>query len=245
MPILTAHQYTINRQQYSYSDTKVTFDITQTGSLPYCGNFHGIFPGIVPATHPDGINLRKFERICQSVFQDASAADGAGAWTPNHVRNIQSVSLAIVHWKMASQGGRASLSVGRVSAKWNGGTHIQLLRAYQNRSLCQFKIGGVRIPTASAFLRFLYPDEFGIVDRRVVKKHTQLLGITTMNLRRCDGYINDVQENVVKYTTQYIPFLVCEAAFLNAVAATFLDVDQFGNLSPCSFRPCDIEMALF
>lgn len=239
---LTPHHYVANRQAYSYTDASVTFDIIQTGGLPHTGTFHGIFPGILPPTHPNGVNLRKFEAICQSVFADANAALYRSALTPDHERNIKSVALAIVHWKMSSQGGRSGFHVSNVSGKWTPKTHATLLDAYRLRSLSAFRIGGVRIPTASAFLRFLYPDDFGIVDRRVVTTHTQPVGITTMNLRR-DGYINDVTQNISKYSTEYIPFLRREAMALAGV--TFLDHDQFGAPFASSFRPCDIEMALF
>jgi hypothetical protein len=242
MPLLTPHQYVANRQAYSYTDASVTFDIIQTGGLPHIGTFHGIFPGVLPQTHPNGVNLRKFEVICQSVFADANAALYRSALTPDHERNIKSVALAIVHWKMSSQGGRASMHMSNVSARWEPTTPLTLLSAYRSRGIRDFEIDGVRIPTASAFLRFLYPNEFGIVDRRVVTTHTQPVGITTMNLRH-DGYINDVKQNITKYSTEYIPFLRREATALAGV--TFHDHDQFGAPFRSSFRPCDIEMALF
>lgn len=242
--MLTPDQYTHNRQAYDYADPKAAFTIIQTGALPYSGPVHGIFPSAVPATHPLGINLRKFEKICQSVFRDALEANEANALTPNHLANIKTVALAIVHWKMASQGGRANRNVNNVTAKWQPTTYGQLLLAYQASSLAGFKIGGVRIPTASTFLRFLRPDQFGIVDRRVVGNHTQPAGITTMNLR-ADGYINDVLENVRKFSDEYIPWLAAEAAALNALGATFEDVDEHGNPIFSRFCPCDVEMALF
>lgn len=243
--MLTPDQYIHNRQAYAYSDPDADFTIIQTGNLPYAGPVRGIFPRAVPATHPLGINLRKFEKICQSVFRDGCAADEANALTPNHMANIKTVALAIVHWKMASQGGRADLKVNNVASKWQATTCAQLLRAHGESSLSKFRIGGVRIPTASAFLRFLRPEQFGIIDRRVVGNHTQPAGITTLNLRPADGYINDVAENVRKFAKEYTPLLFAEAAALNALGATFEDVDEHGDSIASAFRPCDVEMALF
>lgn len=244
MPLLTPARYVAKREAYAYTDTgtAVPFHIIQTGTLPHVGMFQGIFPRSVPRGNPNGVNLRKFEAICQTVFADADAALARKALTPAHESNIKSVALAIVHWKMASQGGRANRLMNNVGHQWQPDTHLALLEAYSAQSLSGFRIDGVRIPTASAFLRFLYPDEFGIIDRRVVTTHTQPVGITTMNLRQ-DGYINDVTQNVTKYSTEYIPFLHREAAGLAGV--TFLDYDQFGTPFNSTFRPCDIEMALF
>jgi hypothetical protein len=91
--------------------------------------------------------------------------------------------------------------------------------------------------------RFLYPDQFGIVDRRVVTMHTQPAGITTMNLRH-DGYINDLKVNIIKYSSEYVPFLRREAT-TGLAGVTFRDYDPGGKPFASAFRPCDIEMALF
>lgn len=242
MPLLTPAQYVAKREAYDYTDLAVTFHITQTGSLPYAGTFHGIFPRSVPRGNPNGVNLRKFETICQSVFADAAAALTENTLGQAHESNIKSIALAIVHWKMASQGGRANRHMSNVNAKWQPTTPRTLLSAYRSRNLRDFEIDGVRIPTASAFLRFLHPNDFGIVDRRVVTMHTQPAGITTMNLRD-DGYINDLNENVIKYSSEYIPFLHRETASLAGV--TFQDYDPDGVPFASAFRPCDIDMALF
>jgi hypothetical protein len=109
----------------------------------------------------------------------------------------------------------------------------------------KFRIGGIRIPTATAFLRFLYPEEYGVMDKHVVNEHTQPNGITTLSLRKKDGYINNSPSNVRKYDVEYIPFLRAEAAAVNRVHATFRDVDVIGDNIVSVFRPCDIEMALF
>jgi hypothetical protein len=146
---------------------------------------------------------------------------------------------------MASQGGRAPRNEQNVLNKWQPNTYAQLLEAYNNKSLPLFKIGGVRIPTATAIIRFLYPDFYGIMDSRVVKNHTEPKKITSLNLRPADGYINDVKENLTKYETQYVPFLVSEANALAAAGVKFCDIDHDGTRIYTSFRPCDIEMALF
>jgi hypothetical protein len=247
-PIITPQTYVANRQNYSYQDPNVEFSIHQTGNLPYTGTFHGIFPRTIPHSHPNGVNLRKFEQICQTVFQDAQLSyknEEDGSLTHHQLDNIRAVILAIVHWKMASQGGRSAINVENVAGKWiPNRTPFILLNAYKNRSLCQFKIDGVRIPTASAFLRFLDPDMFGIIDSRVVNNYTQPVGITTLNIRN-DGYINDVKHNDACYQIEYLPFLRSEAAFLNGNDKTFNDVDANGLLVISHFRACDVEMALF
>jgi len=217
----------------------------KAGNLPVVGTFTGIFPSAVPLSHPAGINIRKFEVICQSVFKDCSDAETAGNWTDAHLNNLKNVSRAIVHWKMASQGGRAPDKVKNVAAKWTSDTHKQLLDAYRTRNLGNFRIGGVAIPTATAFLRFLYPDEYGVMDTHVVNEHTQPNGITTLDLRKEDGYILNLTSNVKKYDTEYILFLRTEATAVNSGHTAFRDVDATGNNIVCSFRPCDIEMALF
>jgi len=110
--------------------------------------------------------------------------------------------------------------------------------------LSLFRIGGVRIPTASAFLRFLSPCRFGIVDRWVVKRYTQRKGITSFSVTK-DGYINDTKGNISEYKDKYTSFLVNEAMAVNAAKVTYMDVDEGGNLIKARFRPCDVEMALF
>jgi len=215
----------------------------QTGSLPHTGTFQGIFPRIVPGTHPTGVNLRKFEAICETVFSDAATAEAGRCSTPAHRENIKSITSAIVHWKMASQGGRAPSNVANIRSRWTQSTYGQLIYAYQTCSLSDFRIAGVRIPTASAMLRFTHSKDYGIMDSRVAK-HTQLAGITTLSIRG-DGYINDTNGNVDKYYREYVPFLTAEANSLTAAQVTFSDVDAAGNPLRGSFRPCDIEMALF
>jgi len=73
--------------------------------------------------------------------------------------------------------------------------------------------------------------------------HTQPAGITTMNLRH-DGYINDLKVNIIKYSSEYVPFLRREAT-TGLAGVTFRDYDPGGKPFASAFRPCDIEMALF
>jgi hypothetical protein len=144
---------------------------------------------------------------------------------------------------MASQGGRADWNVANVKNKWRDDTFAQLINAYRKKDLSLFKIGGVRIPTATAFLRFLFPDEYGIMDSRVAKV-TQKNGITQLDIRH-DGYIIDKKKNEEQYNQRYNPFLVNEACQLNNSGITFQDIDELGNQIDFKFRPCDVEMALF
>jgi hypothetical protein len=62
---------------------------------------------------------------------------------------------------------------------------------------------------------------------------------------RADGYINDTKRNVVKYYSEYASFLNAEANSLTIAHVTFSDIEAAGNPIRASFRPCDIEMALF
>jgi hypothetical protein len=241
---MTHNAYVQAREAYSYLDADASFDIAQTGTLPYVGTFQGVFPRIVPATHTTGINLRKFEIICETVFSDAAAAETSSKSTGAHRANVQSVTCAIVHWKMASQGGRARIKVTNVQSQWTSSTYGQLIRAYLHCSLSEFRIGGILIPTATAMLRFTHASEYGIMDSRVVKR-TQSAGITTLSVRKNDGYINNTQENVKKYYAEYASFLNREANALTAAGVTFSDLDSGGNPIQVSFRPCDVEMALF
>ena len=174
---------------------------SQTGTLPHPGSFRGVFPRIAP--HPSGVNLRKFEAICETVFSDAVTAEGGRSSTPAHRENIKSLTLAIVHWKMASQGGRGREAI--VRSCWKESTYGQLIRAYQHSSLSEFRIAGVAIPTASALLRFTNSREYGIMDSRVVK-HTQRAGITTLSIRASDGYIIDTEKNVSNVSQRVRPF---------------------------------------
>ena len=238
--------YVHRREAYNYSDPDVEFTITPTltRTLACVGAFRGIFPRRVPPSHAtSGVNLRRFERICQLVFEDCSSAMNGGHWCREHLCNLKEVVCAVVHWKMASQGGRSRLNVRNVLAKWSADTSKKLLHAYHRRELSLFCIGGVRIPTASAFLRFLCPQEFGIIDSRVGAK-VQAAGITTLSIRE-DGYINDTPTNRRKYHCEYVRFLRSEAMALSGAGGAFADVDENGMPIMSPFRPCDVEMALF
>jgi hypothetical protein len=130
-----------------------------------------------------------------------------------------------------------------VRKKWGDDTAKNLINAYRKKKMGLFEIGGVRIPTATAFMRFLFPDEYGIMDSRVARI-TQQRGITSLNIRE-DGYIKDTRRNKEQYTESYNAFLVNEAEQLNSHGALFQDIDQDGSSIDSFFRPCDIEMALF
>ncbi len=245
MPILTNQQYTANRVGYHYAAPHTVVNIVATAGVgPHASV--GIFPGPIPG---GAISIRQFESLIQSVFNDY-AATPAPARTLNHLANLQSISLAIVHWKMASQGGRADRAANNVQGQWNQNTATQLMNAYNFHAgnpiapdVGLFQIGGVRIATASAFLRFLFPWQYGIVDSRVAGLVTNPNGDTSFNLRQ-DNYINDTQANRNEYNTVYVPLLQAEAAALNAAGVTFIDPDP-AAARPQNWRPCDIEMALW
>jgi hypothetical protein len=242
--LISPDRYTILREQYAYDSSDCVLEIIQTGNLSNVGVFIGIFAREIPSEKPRGINLRRFEKIVQEVFQDCYTAFTSNNLTDTHIKNLKQISAAIIYWKMASQGGRAKLKMDNLLDKWNIDTAKQLIDAYIKRDISLFRIGGVRIPTATAFMRFLFPDDFGIMDSRVVGNHTQPNGITTLSLRN-DGYINDTKQNVIKYETEYTRFLRSQASYLNELGVKFQDIDTKGTIFLSKFRPCDIEMSLF
>lgn len=246
MPILTPLQYVANRQGYDYTAPNTAVNILPTPGVAAHASV-GIYPGIPPV---GGISLRQFEAIMQAVYTDCANTPVA-ARTPNHINNLQAVSLALVHWKMASQGGRADRAMNNVLAKWNAATVIELLNAFNFHialpaapSVGLFQIDGVRIATASAFLRFLFSNQYGIVDSRVAGYQTNPTGNTNFALRPDDNYINDTQGNKQEFNQVYVPLLQAEAAWLNGQMVTFIDHDPIA-VGPQHWRPCDVEMALW
>ncbi len=233
------------REDYCYYDQDCQFQVVATAGLDskFTGQYLGIFPKRVPPHYVHGINLRRFETVVQAVFAAASHAEDHGTVTSAHVANLKEIACAIVHWKMASQGGRADLKAKNVRKKWGDDTAKKLIGAYRGKEMASFEIGGVRIPTATAFMRFLFPDEYGIMDSRVARI-TQQRSITRLDIRG-DGYIKDTRRNKEQYSESYNVFLVNEAGQLNSRGVLFQDVDENGSLIDSSFRPCDIEMALF
>ena len=135
------------------------------------------------------------------------------------------------------------MKANNVRNKWGDNTVKNLIDGYRRKKMELFEIGGVRIPTATAFMRFLFPDEYGIMDSRVARI-TQRRGITSLYIRE-DGYINDTRRNKEEYAKSYNPFLLNEASQLKSRGVFFQDVAENGSLIDSSFRPCDIEMALF
>jgi hypothetical protein len=243
--LYAAEQYKTMRERYCYSDRDCNFEIVSTPGLHkrFIRKYVGIFSRTVPQHYPDGINVRQFELIVQEVFTDVNHAESNKSITATHVTNLKEIICAVVHWKMASQGGRADLKTDNVKNKWKDDTVSKIINAYRGKDLALFKIDGIRIPTATAFLRFLFPNEYGIMDSRVVKI-TQNNNITQLDLRD-DGYIIDKKKNIEQYKQKYNPFLVNEARQLNNSGMLFQDVDEQGNPLDSQFRPCDIEMALF
>jgi len=243
--LFTAAEYKSMREEYCYYDRDCRFEIAATAFLDsqFIGKYEGIFPKTIPPHYTHGINLRRFEIIVQKVFAAASHAESNNTLTPTHVANLKEIICAVVHWKMASQGGRADLKGNNVKDKWKDETVNTIINAYRKKDLRSFEIGGVRIPTATAFLRFLFPDEYGIMDSRVVKI-TQRSNITQLDLRD-DGYIKDINKNKEQYNKNFNPFLVAEARQLNDCGVLFQDVDEHSNTINSKFRPCDIEMAIF
>ncbi|WP_025641399.1 hypothetical protein [Schnuerera ultunensis] len=242
--LMPSDKYVMLREKYDYNSQDCKFEIMQTGNLYNVGKFIGVFAREVPNGKPHGINLRRFESIIQEVFKDCYDAFISNNLPDLHIINLKQISSAIVYWKMTSQGGRAKLKVENLLAKWSDDTVKRLMNAYEKKDMSLFRIGGVRIPTATAFMRFLFPDDFGIMDSRVVGNYTQPNGITTLSLRN-DGYINDTKQNIIKYETEYIIFLRGQAASLNKLGIKFRDVNEQGKIFLTTFRSSDIEMSLF
>lgn len=243
--LFTPEQYKSMRESYCYCDRNCTFKISTTPGInpQFVGEFMGVFSKLVPNHYRLGINMRRFELIIQAVFIDAELSESNNAILPAHIENLKEIVCAVVHWKMASQGGRANINAKNVRNRWQPKTSLQLIEAYRKKDISLFKIGGVRIPTATAFLRFLFPDEYGIMDSRVAKV-TQEKNITQLGIRD-DGYIIDKKKNEDQYNNKYNPFLVNEAFQMNCSGITFQDTNEQGELIDFEFRPCDIEMALF
>ena len=144
---------------------------------------------------------------------------------------------------MASQGGLADVKAKNVLGKWQAKTPAVLVKAYDSRCMAGFRIGGVRIPTATAFMRLLFPDEYGIMDSRV-GAITNAAAITHLSLRD-DGYVIDTPRNVAQYSNAYSPFLRAQVEQLETSGARFCDINAEGRLTEFAFRPCDVEMALW
>jgi hypothetical protein len=238
--LLSPEQYKTMRENYCYSDRNCIFTLVKTDAIEpnYVKTFEGIFSGVIPPTYPNGINLRQFELIVQAVFSDC-----LNSTSENAQANLKQIICAIAHWKMASQGGRSKDAVKKVEVSWDDNTYQKLMDAYENENVSLFRIGGVKTPTATTILRFIYPNKYGIMDSRVAKV-TNDRAITELKLR-LDGYINDTKKNVDQFKDKYIPFLIKEAVELNNAEITFNDLDINGNAASFLFRPCDIEMALF
>lgn len=238
-------EYKSMRENYSYCDRNCQFQVIAAHGLDdrLAGQFLGIFPKKVPPHYTRGINLRRFEKIIQAVFVAAHQSGSHRIVPQDHSNNLKEIACAIVHWKMASQGGRADRNAKNVREKWTNNTAGDLIKAYENKKMELFEISGVRIPTATAFMRFLFPDECGIMDSRVAKI-TQDRGITFLDIRE-DGYIKDIRRNRNQYIESYNSFLQSEATQLRDRDVLFQDIDENGSTMNSAFRPCDIEMALF
>lgn len=243
--LFTGSEYKSMRESYCYSDCDCEFQVVKVAGLDerFTGKYIGIFPKHIPPDYTQGINLRRFETIIQAVFAAAYSAESHGNLSSEYVENIKEIACAIVHWKIASQGGRAALNAKNVRKKWMDNTVTNLIDAYKKKQMEKFEIGGVRIPTATAFMRFLFPHEYGIMDSRVAKI-TQERGITSLDIRD-DGYIKDTRRNKQQYVQSYSAFLVKEASELRKCGVLFQDIDEEGCLIDSLFRPCDVEMALF
>lgn len=245
--LISVEDYINNRECYSYSDESVSFTLKCVEFLDdnYCNQtWNGIYGNTSQTTGSSSVYIQCFSDIVQAVFVSCVMAIENGRFSIDHETNLKEISSAIVHWKMSSQGGRACIRVKGMLSQWNATTSQSLVDGFNKQSIHDFCIGGIRIPTASAFLRFLYPEAWGVIDSRVVKI-TQRNNITTMSIRN-DGYINDTQQNRNKYHNEYSSFLRAEAKMLNALGARYNAIDcEDGNRKQFKFMPADVEMALF
>ena len=183
--LLPIEHYIKNRENYSYNDESVCFTLKCVEFLDekYCNKtWKGIYSNIRESPDSQSITIQCFSDIVQAVFVSCDLATANGRFTNDHESNLKEISSAIVHWKMSSQRGRTNIRVNGMLKKWNAGTCVQLINGFRKQSIHDFCIGGVRIPTASTFLRFIYPESFGIIGSRVVRL-TQTNNITTMSIR--------------------------------------------------------------
>ena len=100
-------------------------------------------------------------------------------------------------------------------------------------------LDGVRIAIASAFLRFMDPDEhkYGIIDKNVARFLNDQ-GITNFTLRSEDDYIIYTFKNIQGYQN-FNNWLIAKVAELDL--AKYEDI--YGNKR--KFTPVDVEMAIF
>ena len=100
-------------------------------------------------------------------------------------------------------------------------------------------LDGARISIASAFLRFMDPDEhkYGIIDKKVARFLNDH-GITNFTLRSQDDYIIYTLKNIQEYQN-FNNWLLAKTAELDQ--ATYKDI--YGNER--KFTPVDVEMAIF
>lgn len=68
---------------------------------------------------------------------------------------------------MSSQGGRALYWRRYVCDLWKTNNSRLLLEGYLQKDISKFMLAGVGIPTASTIMRFIYPNDFGVIDSRV------------------------------------------------------------------------------
>lgn len=155
--LYTPEQYQSMREAYCYCDRDCEFKILPTPSLDcqFVRKYRGIFAKLVPSHYSAGINLRRFELLVRAIFEDIDREQSAIS-----ISNLKEIVCALVHWKMASQGGRANVKAANVKNKWREETTNQLVNAYRKKNMPMLEIGGIRIPTATAFMRFIFPEEY-------------------------------------------------------------------------------------
>lgn len=240
--ILPSESYVEAREAYDYCAPKIALALSRTRLCPdWQENFTGIFSRKAPR---GGINLRYLEKLCQTVFTHLSKNFQSSDWSIQDSENVRAVVEALVSWKMASQGGRSQAAVARVRDSWNSDVLQRLSLAFGDRSIAGFVGPGIGLPTASVFLRFLWPSDYGVLDRMAATK-TQASGATSFATRADDGYIFHSAPNTQKYHSEYVPFLRAQANQLNDEGITFFDVDANGQDIRSQFRACDIEMAFY
>lgn len=120
---------------------------------------------------------------------------------------------------------------------------LELLREEPRRVVEPMKqltiLDGVKIAVASAFVRFMDPDEhkYGIIDKNVARFLNDQ-GITNFTLGSQDDYVTHTLKNIREYQN-FNNWLMSKAAELDQT--TYKDI--YGNKK--KFTPVDIEMAIF
>jgi len=158
---------------------------------------------------------------------------------------MKDVFAEIVRWKTGGRFKAANYFLANDEKKVKKSINevLELLREEPTRVVEPMKqltiLDGVKIAVASAFLRFMDPDEhkYGIIDKNVARFLNDQ-GISHFVLRSKDDYILYTSKNIQEYQS-FNDWLLLKTVELGST--TYEDI--CGNER--KFRPVDVEMAIF